>query len=62
MPNMAILCKAKDALHELRICWHKSRMLAAESARRRHHNAFVALLKSRSPGQVARMERDRGLA
>lgn len=53
--------RVSDALREARITWHKRRMLAAEAVRRRHHDEFVRLLKSRSQGKVARMERERGI-
>ena len=51
----------RDALHELRIRYHKARMLAAERARRAHHDEFMRLIRCRSVEQVRRMERERGL-
>lgn len=51
-----------DAIHELRIRYHKARMMSAECARRAHHDEFVRLAKIRSAKQVLRMERKRGLS
>lgn len=50
-----------DFVRERKITWHKTMMLSAEASRRRHHDAFMRLLKGRSARQVERMERERGL-
>lgn len=59
---MGQLTRALDTIRELRICYHKARMLAAERARRAHHDEFMRLVRGRSPEWVRRMERDRRLS
>lgn len=50
-----------DALLELRIALARGSMLRHDIARRAACAEFTRLIKRRSPAQVARMERSRGL-
>lgn len=49
-------------IHELRIEWAQYRLLhAPQHLRMQRGQEFTALIRQRSPEQVARMEREKGL-
>lgn len=58
----SLINRIRDVVLEIRIRWHRHRLLNDESGRKRHAAAFSRLIKSRSPSQIARMEREKGLS
>lgn len=52
---------AIDAINEVRIYWAAKRAIQ-EPHNQEHRRRFVELINKRSPAQVERMERSRGLA
>ena len=54
--------RIREFIHELRIKYAQYRLLhAAQAERQQRGREFIDLIRQRSPEQVARMEREKGL-